>query len=153
MVSIGVLHHIPDPRPAVEQAYRALRPGGRFLVWLYGREGNELYLTFAEPLRRATVKLPHSALAGLTWALYPPLKAYATLCRRVPLPMASYMTNVIDKLSGPALRLNIYDQLNPGYAKYYRRDEAIALLEGVFDRVECHHRHGYSWTLLGHKNG
>jgi len=30
--SIGVLHHIPDPKPVIEAAFRALRPGGRFLV-------------------------------------------------------------------------------------------------------------------------
>jgi len=40
VVSIGVLHHIPDPDPVVAAAYRALVPGGRLLVWLYGREGN-----------------------------------------------------------------------------------------------------------------
>jgi SAM-dependent methyltransferase len=40
--SIGVRHHIPDPRPVVREAYEALRPGGLCFVWLYGREGNEL---------------------------------------------------------------------------------------------------------------
>jgi SAM-dependent methyltransferase len=40
--SIGVLIIVPDPRPIVAAAYRALRPGGRFTVWLYGREGVEL---------------------------------------------------------------------------------------------------------------
>src|SRR4030042_1217271 len=49
--SIGVLHHIPDPIPVVEAAYRALRPGGHFLIWLYGKEGNGLYLAFIIPLR------------------------------------------------------------------------------------------------------
>ncbi len=29
--SIGVLHHIPDPRPVIEAAFQALRPGGKFL--------------------------------------------------------------------------------------------------------------------------
>src|SRR5436190_8905932 len=52
VVSIGVLHHIPDPRPVVRAAWRALRPGGRCLVWLYGREGNETYLRVVEPLRK-----------------------------------------------------------------------------------------------------
>ena len=30
--SIGVLHHIPDPAPVVEAVFKALRPGGHFLV-------------------------------------------------------------------------------------------------------------------------
>src|SRR5262245_16218425 len=37
--SIGVLHHIPEPRPVVDAARRALKPGGRFCAWLYGAEG------------------------------------------------------------------------------------------------------------------
>src|SRR5918911_4893027 len=44
VVAMGVLHHIPDPRPVVEAIHRALKPGGRCLVWIYGREGNEPYL-------------------------------------------------------------------------------------------------------------
>jgi SAM-dependent methyltransferase len=54
--SIGVLHHVPDPEPVVEAAFRALRPGGRFLIWLYGKEGNSFYLsllTRLESLRNA----------------------------------------------------------------------------------------------------
>lgn len=42
--SIGVLHHIPDPKPVVKAVYKALKPGGHHLIWLYGKEGNELYL-------------------------------------------------------------------------------------------------------------
>lgn len=39
VVSMGVLHHIPEPAPVVRAAYAALRPGGRCIVWLYGYEG------------------------------------------------------------------------------------------------------------------
>lgn len=31
----GVLHHIPDPRPLVEEFYRLLRPGGYLYAMLY----------------------------------------------------------------------------------------------------------------------
>jgi SAM-dependent methyltransferase len=61
VVAIGVLHHIPDPEAVVRAAYHALRPGGRLLVWLYGHEGNEIYLRLVEPLRVVTTRLPHLA--------------------------------------------------------------------------------------------
>jgi SAM-dependent methyltransferase len=35
--SMGVLHHIPDPGPVVEEMHRVLRPGGRIIVMLYYR--------------------------------------------------------------------------------------------------------------------
>jgi hypothetical protein len=49
-------------------------------------------------------------------------------------------------------RLAIYDQLNPAYAKYYTREEAAALLAAAgFVDIRLHHRHGYSWSVIGTK--
>ena len=44
VVSIGVLHHIPEPDTVVRAGYDSLKKGGHIVVWLYGYEGNELYL-------------------------------------------------------------------------------------------------------------
>jgi SAM-dependent methyltransferase len=150
--SIGVLHHIPDPKPVVEAALRALRPGGRFIVWLYGREGNGFYLTVVRPLRVLTKRLPHLTLSALVRVIHWPLLFYMKLCHRLPLPLQNYMVEVFEKMSPEKRRLIIYDQLNPSYAKYYTRREAEKLLiEGGFNDVRSHHRHGYSWTIIGTK--
>jgi SAM-dependent methyltransferase len=150
--SIGVLHHIPDPRPVVKAAFMALRPGGRFLVWLYGAEGNALYLTFVKPLRKVTQRLPHIILAGLVSILYWPLAFYARMCHRCPLPLRGYFVSVFGKMTPEKQRLIIYDQLKPAYAKYYTKSEAQKLLrDGKFEDVHAHHRHGYSWTVIGTK--
>jgi len=150
--SIGVLHHIPDPKPVVEAAFRALRPGGRFLVWLYGKEGNGLYLALISPMRILTKRLPHFMLAFLVEIMYWPLLLYIKCCHRLPLPLRGYMLSVFEKMSPEKRRLIIYDQLNPAYAKYYTRREAETLLiDGKFENVRTHHRHGYSWTVIGTK--
>jgi SAM-dependent methyltransferase len=150
--SIGVLHHIPDPKPVVTAAYKALRPGGRFLVWLYGKEGNELYLSLIHPLRILTKHLPHFALATLVWVIYYPLIGYIHLCHYFPLPLREYLLSIFEKMSSEKRRLIIYDQLNPAYAKYYTKFEAEKLiLDEKFDDVQIHHRHGYSWTVIGTK--
>ncbi len=148
--SFGVLHHIPDPAPVVRAAWGALKPGGRILVWLYGQEGNELYLAVARPLRSVTTRLPHWCLATLTWLLAVPLAAYIAVCRWIPLPMHRYMRSHLAKLTPAQRRLTIYDQLNPAYAKYYTEAEAIRLLaDNGFVDVQTHRRHGYSWTVIG----
>jgi SAM-dependent methyltransferase len=148
--SVGVLHHIPEPAPVVRAAYRALRPGGRIAIWLYGKEGNRLYLALAQPLRCVTRRLPHPLLAGLVWLIDVPLVAYIALCRFLPLPLRGYMRRIMVRLDGPKRRLTVYDQLNPAYAKYYTRDEAEALLRDAgFVDVRSHHRHHYSWSLVG----
>jgi SAM-dependent methyltransferase len=152
VVSFGVLHHIPEPAPVVRAAFHALKPGGRMLVWLYGREGNGLYLAVAQPLRRLTTRLPHATLTKVSSALQPVLARYAVLCESWSLPMRSYMRDHIARLSPEAQMLTIYDQLNPQYAKYYSRAEAENLLrDGGFVDIQLHHRHGYSWTVCGRK--
>lgn len=150
--SIGVLHHIPDPAPMVEAAFKALRPGGHFFVWLYAKEGNALYLSIISPLRVFTKRLPHFILSFLVEIMYWPLVLYIKFCHRLPLPLKGYMLSVLERMSPEKRRLIIYDQLNPSYAKYYTRQEAEKLLiNGKFENVRIHHRHGYSWTVIGTK--
>lgn len=150
--SIGVLHHIPDPKPVVEAAFRALRPGGHFLVWIYGKESNDLYLALIKPLRFLTKRMPHFLLVILVEMMYWPSAIYTKLCRRFVLPLRGYFLSVFGKMSPSKQRLIIYDQLNPFYAKYYTRSEAEnLLLDGRFANVRVHHRHGYSWTVIGER--
>jgi SAM-dependent methyltransferase len=152
VVSIGVLHHIPDPAPVVAAARRALRPGGRMVAWLYGREGNAAYLALAMPARALTVRLPRAVVLALARAANALMTPYIAMCRSLPLPLAGYFTEVFGRMSHDKRVLIIYDQLKPAYAKYYSRHEAIALLESQgLVNVRVHHRHGYSWTVIGTK--
>ncbi|MGD0090656.1 MAG: class I SAM-dependent methyltransferase [Planctomycetota bacterium] len=152
VISVGVLHHIPEPVPTVAAAFRALKPGGRMAIWIYGAEGNRCYLAVAKPLRALTTRLPHGLLVPLVWAFDCALVAYVQLCRFLPLPLRGYMREVVARLDGAKRRLTIYDQLNPAYAKYYTREEAGNLLTSAgFEDVRLHHRHGYSWAVIGTK--
>jgi SAM-dependent methyltransferase len=150
VVAIGVIHHIPDPAPVLGAALRALRPGGRILVWVYGREGNGVYLSLVRPLRRLTTRLPPSATLACARLLSALFSAYIAVNRVVPLPLRGYIRHVIGHFTPKRRTEVIYDQLKPAYAKYYTRDEAIeAIRSAGFAEVEVHHRHGYSWTVTG----
>ena len=152
VISMGVLHHIPDPDPVMISAFKALNSGGQCLVWLYGKEGNSQYLSLINPLRALTTKMPHLLLSFLCHILNVVLYLYILLCFVLPLPMRPYAKNVLWKLSHKKRYLVIYDQLNPAYAKYYSREEAENLMKDAgFTNIQLHHRHGYSWTVLGHK--
>jgi SAM-dependent methyltransferase len=150
--SYGVFHHIPEPLPALRAVYHALRPGGRCLIWLYGYEGNELYLTVVRPLRTITTRLPDWALRAVSSLLNLAADVYIFCCRILPLPLEGYVQKVFSKLDRRKRFLAIFDQLNPAYAKYYREDEVRALFEEAgFIDVRLHHRHGYSWTAIGRR--
>ena len=65
--------------------------------------------------------------------------------------MYKYMRNHVALLDTDSLLITIYDQLNPSYSKYYKKEEALQLLtvqKGI-NNIEIHHRHGYSYTLMG----
>ncbi len=152
IVSMGVLHHIPDPDPVMTAAYSALKPKGTCLAWLYGKEGNGLYLSLVNPLRAITTRIPHFLLSLLCHVLNAFLYLYILGCFILPLPMHKYAKKVLWNLNHQKRYLVIYDQLNPAYAKYYTKKEAMNLFEKAgFKDVQIHHRHGYSWTVLGTK--
>ena len=68
--SIGVIHHLADPPLALEKMVRAVKPGGKVLIWVYGREGNRWLVWLLNPLRRALfARLPVAAVHHLS--LYP----------------------------------------------------------------------------------
>jgi SAM-dependent methyltransferase len=150
VLSIGVLHHIVDPQPALRAAYGALRPGGRMIAWLYGHEGNAAYLLALGVLRRVTRHATPALLALASEGLTVAVDAYTAACRVLPLPLRAYLVEVLARFPRDKRRLVVYDQLNPAYARYYREAEARALLEDAgFVDVRLYHRHGYSWTVMG----
>src|SRR4030042_745395 len=134
-------------------SFGALRPGGHFLVWLYGKEGNGLYLALTKPLRILTKRIPHFMLSFFVEIMYWPLVLYIKFCHWLPLPLRGYMLSILEKMSPEKRRLIIYDQLNPSYAKYYSQSEAEKILsDGGFVNIQTYHRHGYSWTVIGTKH-
>jgi SAM-dependent methyltransferase len=151
-ISIGVIQFIRDPQPTLRAAREALRPGGRLVIWVYGVEGNRLYVALIRSLRAVTTRLPHFALAALCSVLTLLADGYIFACRWLPLPMRDYMRNTLSRVSREHRKLTIYDQLNPTYAKYYRCDELKGMLEGAgFRDVRLHHRRGYSWTAVAER--
>ena len=153
VISLGVIHHIPNPLSTVRRAYEILKPGGKLIIWVYGLEGNSLYLKIFTPIRRLTPKLPDLSLELLSFFLNGLLSVYIFLCKFINLPQRSYVKKILSKLNWKQrAQVVIFDQLNPTYAKYYSKDEIKnLLLSGGFKKINIYHRHGYSWTICGEK--
>ena len=151
-ISFGVLHHIPEPKPVVDRVYEVLKKGGKFVVWVYGYEGNETYLSIFLPLRKITKKLPDFLLALIANIFNIMMSVYIWLCGFINLPMKKYALKVFDKLDWHSRKMVIFDQLNPSYAKYYCKNEAENLLKfSCFKNIRIINRHNYSWTISGEK--
>ncbi len=44
VLALGVLHHVPEVSTAVANLVARLRPGGRLVLWMYGRHGRAAHL-------------------------------------------------------------------------------------------------------------
>ncbi len=94
--SLGVLHHLPDPGRGFRAIAEAVREGGWFQVWVYGREGNGWIVYVIDPIRRLTSRMPLGLLKQLSLLLTVPLLLVARTLYQVPwlgrrLPYSAYI--------------------------------------------------------------
>jgi SAM-dependent methyltransferase len=145
--SLGVIHHLEFPRRALERLLAALRPGGALIVWLYGYEGNELWVRLFQLVHPLLRRLPPRLLHALAHLLALPLFAMLKL----PLPKSAYLRGLA-RHPYRHVRLIVFDQLVPEIARYYKRAEVEALFENLpVASCAIHHNRGYSWTVICRK--
>ena len=146
--SIGVVHHLEHPDRAVARMVRAVKSGGRVLLWLYGRENNGWIVHVFDPLRTALFsRLPLGLVHSLSW----PLTALLWLALRLGLQRLEYF-RLIRRFSFDHLRAIVFDHMIPRIARYYTRDEAIELLTNAgLENVEAVWVNEMSWAVCGRK--
>lgn len=148
--SIGVIHHLSRPERALAEMVRAARPGGRVLVWVYGRENNEWIVRFVSPLRRALLsRVPVGALHALS--IVPTGVLWLGL--RLGLGWTEY-AGILGRCSFPHLRSIVFDQLLPRIAHYWPRATVEQLLtDAGLEDVQLAWVNQVSWSAIGRKPG
>jgi SAM-dependent methyltransferase len=160
--SIGVLHHLPDPKGGFLALAKHVKQGGRFSVWVYGKEGNLWIEKLVDPLRiHLTSKVPKFVTRCFSFILALPLYVALKLIYRpvqrsarfawlkARLPYAEYLC-AISGYSFAENFWNVFDQLVAPTAFYHRREElqdwfAVAKME----EVEITRRNNNSWRGTG----
>lgn len=72
VMSIGVLHHLPDPDRALRSIVQYARPGGHvhvYLYWVPQQRWHRSVLDIVTAMRRVTVQVPHQVLHVLCYPL------------------------------------------------------------------------------------
>jgi SAM-dependent methyltransferase len=64
--SVGVLHHLPDPREGFKSLVSKLKSGGHMSAWIYGAENNRWIVSLVNPVRRVTSSMNRRALFHLS---------------------------------------------------------------------------------------
>lgn len=147
--SIGVIHHLENPKLAIENLIRAAMPGGKILIWVYSREGNEWITRLVNPIRkRFTSKLPVIVVDFLSYFISIPLWALIKIFKGP----GAYLKQ-LSKFSFRHIHSIVFDQLIPEIANYWTRDEAYAILNiSQLKDVAIHQpENKQGWTVIGTK--
>lgn len=125
--SIGVIHHLKDPKLAVKNMATALKPGGKLLIWVYGYEGNEWIVKYIDPVRLSvTSKLPPAIVHFLSYFCSIPLFLFVKIFRGP----SGYLKQ-ISTFDFWHIHSIVFDQLIPDVANYWKKEEVLALTEGL----------------------
>lgn len=146
--SIGVVHHLDDPERAIRQLVKAAKPGGKVLVWLYGHENLGFYVNVLSPVRKVFFSWAPVSIVRLL-AFLPATVLYILL--KLGFTPLEYL-RMLKSFPFDHLHHIVFDQMLPRTARYYRKDEAVLLLEqaGLVD-IEAFHINEISWTVTGTK--
>ena len=122
--SIGVVHHLEFPEKAIEKLVQATKPGGNVLVWLYGYENMAVYVHVLNPIRKILFsKAPLPIVRFLSYI--PTFLLYVYI--HLGITKLEYF-KLLKKLSFIQIQQIIFDQMLPKTAKYYKKHEALKLL-------------------------
>jgi len=157
--SIGVLHHLPDPRQGFWALRPLLKPGGAIFIWVYSKERRRV-IQALELVRRATTRLPYGLLrrlcflaAAVDWLFFIlPYKA----ARRLPATQGW-----VEKAAFPRVKLysqypfqvvyaDWFDRLSAPIRWYYEAPELRAWFEGAgLSLVRITPTGRYGWRAYG----
>ena len=160
--SIGVLHHLGKPEAGFRALAPLLVPGGRFIAWLYAREGNGWVVALVDPARHLTSRLPPPLVSAVAWAvsvplwialrlLYAPARSRPWL-RRV-LPYQSYLSDLVP-FPFREVHSIAFDQLLAPVAHYMPRERVErCFAAGGLTLRSLRWHHANSWAASGTRGG
>ena len=123
--SIGVVHHLEFPKKAISELVKCTKPGCQILVWLYGYENMQIYISILNPIRKilfSKAPLPLVRLISYLPTIFLYLYIYSGISK------LEYF-RLLKKLTFNQMQQIVFDQMLPKTAKYYKKEEALILLK------------------------
>jgi SAM-dependent methyltransferase len=148
--AIGVLHHLEEPERALHRIARAVVPGGKVLIWVYGRAGNRWLVLLLDPLRRALFsRMPIALVHHLS--LYPAALLWLALrCGLRPIEYFKFLA----RFRFAHLRSIVFDQMLPRVAHYWPPERVAELMARAgLEDVQIAAVNGMSWSAIGTRPG
>ena len=134
--ALCVIHHIPEYEEVLKKIEKSLKKDGKFIAWVYSKEGMEMYIFILKNLRRITSIMPDLMLRFFSKFLALLTYPYGFLCKFFPLPLKKYFVTMFNKFSFKHKTYVIFDQFNPSFYKYFEKEELVKKLNEAGLKVE-----------------
>ena len=158
--SIGVLHHLPDPRSGFRSLSSKVIAGGNISAWVYGAENNEWITRFVDPVRekfssridrRALLqlsKIPTALVYLATKLVYGPLnRSGSGLARHL---FYNNYLSAISKFGWREQHTIVFDHLVAPTSHYIKREDFEQWWRDVgADAIEIGWHNQNSWRGFG----
>ncbi len=164
--SVGVLHHLPDPRAGFRSLASKVKEGGHVSAWVYGAENNEWITRFVNPVREKVgsqidrsllmqlSKVPTILLYLATKLVYGPLnrsKGGAAMANKL---FYNDYLNAISKFGWREHHTIVFDHLVAPTSHYIRREDFEDWWRDIHARdVKIGWHNKNSWRGLGRIDG
>ncbi|MEP6920910.1 MAG: methyltransferase domain-containing protein [bacterium] len=160
--SVGVIHHLAEPRLGFRSLASKIKPGGHFSAWVYGAENNGWITRFVDPVRtrvtssmnrRALLhlsRLPTALLYSATKLLYGPLNRSRTGAGIANHLFYNAYLNAISDFGWREQHTIVFDHLVAPTAHYISRAEFAAWWEDIgisSPTITWHNKN--SWSGFG----
>lgn len=147
-ICIGVLHHLENPKLAIENLIKATKKGGKIVCWVYGKEGNEWITRYVNPIRLITSRLPLKLTNILALILSIILFIY--------LKISDHKGEYFKQLKAFSLwhiHSIVFDHLIPKIANYWSKNDVNRLFSSkLITNIKINSVNGMSWAIVGTKN-
>lgn len=158
--SLGVLHHIPDTRQAMQACVDSLKPGAPFLVYLYYRFDNKprwyaKLWAVTEVARRIVSRTPHGLRYAVSQviavAVYWPLARFARLAELVGLGIGNFPLTYYRTKSLYVMRTDALDRFGTQLEQRFTKSEIEEMMLGCGLKNIAFSDHTPFWCALGWK--
>ena len=158
--SIGVLHHLPNPKKGFKNLIQYLKKQGRIAIWVYGQP-TALLKYIIDPLRKNIIsKLPGPIIKAIAFIntllvyaiskfIYKPINNFKNISKYLPM---NYTFNYFSKFNFKILYSMMYDITSPPNQFYLTKKD----MDDWFstDKLEKTQivKHEHSWSCNAYKS-
>lgn len=145
--SIGVIHHLENPRLAVKNLVIATKKNGKILIWVYGKQGGGLFVNMINTIRALASKLPIQLTHYWAYFFSVPLFVFIKL-----IPQSHPYLKQLKGFRFWHIHSIVFDQMLPTVAHYWSKDEAEELFNNLpVKNIKTYSVNDISWTVVATK--